>query len=498
MVGEHDQEIVVAQLLHHPADQGVVVPVVVLDRPALPARLAPVRRRMAVLRVAPEHVLDAVGGVEDAGETAPPQTLQGGEEHLLALAVDVVGLRQERRVVGDALVQRGRVFGQAESREVADPLRQVRRVVRGMGDRHRRLLRVDVDRGQVERRVLGGLGQHHPGQAVDLDAGRGAKLETHPAGQLSPSEFDRLARHRHRRGFGLPVDLDRHRYAERRGRVTLQEAVLGALDRAVETVGAGAVRGERHPHAALADRLRRRARRVVEERALAAHQIRHAHRRQLRAVEPVGREGDRHPEHRAPDVPLAENGPERLRPPEHADLRLLQRDLPLAELQEALHPADVGRRELRQVAPQVAVEEVEDVVLARIRPGRERRPGDGRQRRIGAGDPPVAALLAEPLEVGQLAGLHHPLRQLRILAVETDEHEPPDMRLRRLLPPHDPPQRADRPGRQGQERQRHRRQQHQERRHEREPGPRADVGSRRRRGEERREKRQRDGLRSAG
>ena len=493
MVREHDQQVVLTELLHHPADQGVVVPVVVFDRPACPPRLPTLRRRVAVLHVAPEHVLDPVGRVEDAGQTPPPQSLERGEEHLLALTVDVVGLLEEGRVVRHALVERGRILREPQRGEVADPFHQVGRVVRGMGDRHRRLLGIDVDRGQVERRVLANLGQHHPGQAVDLDPGRGAELKTHPVRELSPLEFDRLARHRYRRGFGLAVDLDRHRRAERRRRVALQEAVLGPLDDAVEVVGAGAVRGQRHAHTALPDRLRRRPRRVVQERALAAHQVRHAHRRQLRAVEPVGREGDRHPEHRAPDVPLAQHGPERLRPPEHADLRLLQRDLPPAELQEALDPADVGRGQLRQVAPQVAVEKVEDVVFARIGPGRERRPGDRRQRRVGAGDSPVAAPLAEGLEVGELALLHHPLRQLRILAVETDENESLDVGLRRLLPPHDPPKRPHRPGQKRDEGERHRRQQNQERRHQREPRPGADVGRRRRRGQERRKKRQRDG-----
>ena len=493
MVREHDQKIVVVQLLHHPADEGVVVPVVVLDRPARPARLPTLRRRVTVLHVPPEHVLDAVGRVEDAGEGTAAQALERGEEHLLPLAVDVIGLLEEGRVVRHALVERGGVLREPQRGEVANPFRQVGRVVRGMGDRHRRLLGIDVDCRQVERRVLAGLRQHHPGQAVDLDARRGAELETHPVRELSPLEFDRLARHRHRRGLGLAVDLHRHRHPERRRRIAQEKAVLGPIDDAVEVVGAGAVRGQRHADAAFADRLRRRPRRVVEERALAAHQVRHAHRRQLRAVEPVGRKGDRHPQHRAPDVPLAEHGPERFRPPEHADLRLLQRDLPLAELQEALDPADVGRGQLGQVAPQVAVEEVEDVVLARIGPGRERRPGDRRQRREGAGDPPVAALLAEDLEVGQLALLHHPLGQPRILAVETDEHEPPDVRLRRLLPPHDPPKGPHRPRQKRDEGQRHRRQQHEERRHQREPRPGADIGRRRRRGQERRKKRQRDG-----
>ena len=493
VVRENDQQIVVAQLLHHPTDQGVVVPVVVFDRPAVPAGLPPRSGRVAVLHVAPEHVLDAVGGVEDAGQTPPPQALQSGEEHLLPLTVDVVRLLEEGRIVRHALVERGRVLRQTQSGEVADPFRQVGRVVRRMRDRHRRLLGVDVDGRQVERGVLTGFGQHHPGQAVDLDSGRGAELETHPVGERSPHKFDRLARHRHRRGPGLAVDPYRHRHAERRRRVALQEAVLGPLDQAVEVVGAGAVRGQRHAHTALPDRPRRRPRRVVEERTLAAHQVRHAHRRQLGAVEPVRREGDRNPEHRAPDVAFTEHGPERLRPPEHADLGLLQRDLPFPELQKALDSADVSRGQLGKVAPQVAVEEVEDVVLARIRPGREGRPGDRRQRRVGAGDPPVAPLLAQALEVGQFALLHHPFRQPGILAVETDEHEPLDVRLRRLLPPHDPPQRPHRPRQQRDEGEHDRRQQHEERRHQREPRPGAYVGRHRRRGKERREKRQRDG-----
>ncbi len=185
MVGEDHQHVALAQLLHDLADEGVVVEVELLDRVLVRARLVPARGRVALLGVAPEHVLDAVGGVEDAGDGPAPLPLEGRQEHLLALAVDVVRHLQEGAVVDDPLVERPGVLGQPERREGPDPLGEVGRVVGRVGDGHGRVLGVEVERRHVERDVLAQLREHHPADGLHLDPGRRAEGERDPVAQAS-------------------------------------------------------------------------------------------------------------------------------------------------------------------------------------------------------------------------------------------------------------------------------------------------------------------------
>ena len=87
---------------------------------------------MSGVDVPPEHVLDAIGRVEDADERAALQAVEGGEEHRTPLIVDVVGLAQKRCLARDSLVQGPRVLGKAERRERTDTFREIRGVVRRM------------------------------------------------------------------------------------------------------------------------------------------------------------------------------------------------------------------------------------------------------------------------------------------------------------------------------------------------------------------------------
>ena len=64
--------------------------------------------------VAPEHVLQAVGTIEDHHTQPPANLVQRVEEHRLALAVGVQALLQEPLVAQDVLVDRPGVLGQTE------------------------------------------------------------------------------------------------------------------------------------------------------------------------------------------------------------------------------------------------------------------------------------------------------------------------------------------------------------------------------------------------
>ena len=326
--------------------------------------------RMRRVDVAPEHVLDAVGRIEDAYERATVEPIECRVQHRLALAVDVIRLPQERRIVGDAFVEGPGVFGQSQRREGSDAGSQVARVVRRMRDRHRRALGVEVDGRQVEREVLAALGEQQPRQAGDGNAGHSRKRQRDPRTQFAL-----------RHGYARGADRDIGRAAvipgddvqgEGERGLAVEQRVRGAGERAVH---GSALAGHRQTDAALLEAPGGRACRGQQERALRAEQVGHAHRAELGAIELVRRKCDGHPQDGAPDAVLAEDGPERLRPSQQPEVGTAQRQPEAAELQDARHRPDHGGRQLRQVGAAVAVEEVEDVVARRVRAGAERRPG---------------------------------------------------------------------------------------------------------------------------
>ncbi len=116
MVREDHQDVTRLQLLHHPADERVVALVQLADRVLVLPGIAPPRRGMTVFEIAPEHVLDPVGAVEDADDGATALPLERGKEHRLALTIDVIRLLEKRRVARDRFIERPRVFGETEGR----------------------------------------------------------------------------------------------------------------------------------------------------------------------------------------------------------------------------------------------------------------------------------------------------------------------------------------------------------------------------------------------
>ena len=96
MIRNHHQHVVLAEPLEDLADERVVLLVEIPDRILVLGRLAAARRRVPRVDVPPEHVLDAIGRVEDAHERSAAQPIERGEEHRAALAIDVVGLLQKR------------------------------------------------------------------------------------------------------------------------------------------------------------------------------------------------------------------------------------------------------------------------------------------------------------------------------------------------------------------------------------------------------------------
>ena len=127
------------------ADQLVGAHVEFFDHPAV---------RAAAVLLGEEHVLHAVGGVEDAGHYAAACAIERAEEHRLALFVSEVGLFEKGVVIDGVFVERPGVLGHAKRGICAQQFGQVGGVVAGMRDRQRGIFGVDVD-GRVIERELG-------------------------------------------------------------------------------------------------------------------------------------------------------------------------------------------------------------------------------------------------------------------------------------------------------------------------------------------------------
>ena len=67
--------------------------------------------------LAETHMLHAVSGIEHARDHATPGMIERAEEHRFALLLNVTGLRQKRRLIDCAFVQRPGVFGHPQRGE---------------------------------------------------------------------------------------------------------------------------------------------------------------------------------------------------------------------------------------------------------------------------------------------------------------------------------------------------------------------------------------------
>jgi hypothetical protein len=128
MIGNHHQQRVIIDLFHHASDEAIHALVQILNHLGMLAVRHITSRRMVFFQVAPEHVLDAVGGIENTGAKSLFRFIQRIEEHPLAIFVIAVRLCQERIIIEDMFIERPRVFRQAERRVWAEEFGQINRV----------------------------------------------------------------------------------------------------------------------------------------------------------------------------------------------------------------------------------------------------------------------------------------------------------------------------------------------------------------------------------
>ena len=138
---------------------------------------------------------------------------------------------------------------------------------------------------------------------------------------------------------------------------------------------------------------------------------------QLPVLDVFGREGDGHGEQARPDAVLPGRDPERRAAADGRDHRPFNRQVVEQELRRLLlHDAEV-----RHVGLRIPHEEIENVVLAGVGAGRERRPRGGGFRRMARLEAVETALCREPGQVGQLACGHPLLGQFGLHPVETED-----------------------------------------------------------------------------
>ncbi len=241
-----------------------------------------------------------------------------------------------------------------------------------MADGQRRLFGVDLHGGDVERMLGSRLGEQKTRNAADGDAGRGAEAQLDPRAVLAGLKRPGFAVHIETGAGTIRNKLKRNG----EGLAVVAQNVLWTFEQAFERHGPTR---QRIAAAAFVFGFFQ-ARREERETALRTLEVGCRHGREHPAVEAVRRKRDRDANDGGRDEVLAEEFPERLAAAAHLDVRTRQRNPPTSEFENAARRMHAGRGQLWNVALQVPIEEVEDVVLARVDAGREGGPGDGRQR----------------------------------------------------------------------------------------------------------------------
>src|SRR5437899_10523249 len=104
MVGHHKQQSLSVNPLRYATNQGVHTTVQILNhvRPLVTRDAS--GSRMILFQVAPEHVLHAVRGIENAGTQSLPRLLQRVEKHPLSIIMIAVALGEKGLDVQNLLI----------------------------------------------------------------------------------------------------------------------------------------------------------------------------------------------------------------------------------------------------------------------------------------------------------------------------------------------------------------------------------------------------------
>ena len=208
VIGDHEEEVLRAELLHHALDHGVRALVHLENGVLVLLDVLPRVRGMILLQVAEEHVLQAVRPIEDARPHALAGLVQRVEEHGFALLVVIQRLLEKRLLVDHPLVQRPGVLGQPERGERPDQLGEIHGVVARERDRQRGLAGVDIDRRDVEPELRRHLRDVEARDALSRNPEARLELEPDPGRVLPLLEEVLLAADLELRLSPLAIELE--------------------------------------------------------------------------------------------------------------------------------------------------------------------------------------------------------------------------------------------------------------------------------------------------
>jgi hypothetical protein len=156
---------------------------------------------MIFFQIAPEHVLDAVGGIEDAGAQALLRFVERVEEHALAIFVIAVRLRQKGIVIEHMLVERPRVFCEAERRIRPEKFGEINGIRHRVRDRQVGMPGIDVHRRDVDFNFRRKFFEIEAADAVRRETHASLEFGGNPLGVFSDFQCELLRTHHEARRF---------------------------------------------------------------------------------------------------------------------------------------------------------------------------------------------------------------------------------------------------------------------------------------------------------
>ncbi len=410
VVGEDDEERVGIGGFEGLCEQRVVAFVFVFDLAFVVASEIGIVQRMRFIAEAPEHVLHAVGSIEDDEEEAFAEAGEFVEHHAFAFSEDEITLLEVRGFVNAAVIERSVVFGHAERGIEAECFGEfLGHFVRPRNGEHGRG-RVVVRRRNVEFDVRFELAEIDADHAGDRLQHGELEFDAEPRAPIAERDFDFFGR-----AIGVEDDFFLGAAGFDADLVSDVGGGIGAgLARADEVSGEGIAGGQVDDLLAFFH-LDGAVLRVEGAGALAAAQIGNADAAEDASVRDfVGREGARAAHHAAWDA----GGGESL--PEGNAAALIDN---ARRGKHVLAGRETIERVFGVIRFGIARDEIENAVGAGICAGGEGRPRDWSLRRVGGFEASVGATGFDSGEIGEFTAGEHCFDDRRLEAIEADDND---------------------------------------------------------------------------
>ena len=141
-------------------------------------------RRMGLVKISPEHVLDAVGSIEDTDAKTFRNFIKSVKKHRFPFPVDVGALLQKMFVFENLLAESPSILGQPECRIGALLLGEIDRIDSRITNRHSGMFGVKMDGGHVEIKLGVGFQEQPTTESLNGNAPASAKPHGDPISVL--------------------------------------------------------------------------------------------------------------------------------------------------------------------------------------------------------------------------------------------------------------------------------------------------------------------------